>query len=232
VKLLEQHGGVPCATAAGLYRQTERARKMLAGEAPYRLERGGTLAEELLWGAACGGDPEIVRMALEHVDWPRDDPRWFEMLEQPLRLWAHGSGSANWDKTTYFICFRLLLERCDPNVRGRTSGYGGFGLTILHGIAGARRHLTADDRLAFATAALDAGARLDLRDHVLKSTALGWACRWGRIELVRLFLHRGADAVEADAEPWATPEAWAGRKGHADVLAMLQAHRAGGPSPL
>ena len=55
-------------------------RKMLSGEAPYRMDGvgGETVAEQLLWGAACGGDPEIVRMALERVDWPRDDPRWFD----------------------------------------------------------------------------------------------------------------------------------------------------------
>ena len=34
--------------------------------------------------------------------------------------------------------------------------------------------------------------------------SLGWACRWGRIELVKLLLDRGADPVEAEAEPWAT----------------------------
>ena len=55
---------------------------MLAGEAPYRMDGvgGETVAEQLLWGAACGGDPEILRMALERVDWPRDDPRWFAVL--------------------------------------------------------------------------------------------------------------------------------------------------------
>jgi hypothetical protein len=31
-----------------------------------------------------------------------------------------------------------------------------------------------------------------------------WACRWGRIELVSFYLERGADALEADAERWAT----------------------------
>ena len=94
---------------------------MLAGEAPHRLARNGTLAEELLWGAAMGGDPEIVRMALDRVDWSRDDPRWFEMLEQPLRFWAHGSVAAGWDRTTYLACFHLLLERCDANIRGRVT---------------------------------------------------------------------------------------------------------------
>jgi len=226
IKLLEQYGGVPTATTAGLYRQTELARKMLAGDAPYRLERNATLAEELLWGGACGGDSTIVRLALEQVSWPRDDPRWFEMLEQPLRLWTHGSGSADWDRTTYLDCFRLLLERCDPDIRGRMTDERGFGLTVLHGIAGSREHLTPEDRAAFATAALDAGARLDLRDDLLKSTPLGWACRWGRLELVKLFLERGADPVEADAEPWATPEAWANKKKHEAVLTVLRAYGA------
>jgi ankyrin repeat protein len=227
VALLERHGGVPTATSAGLFRQTVLAKRMLAGDARYRLERNATLAEELRWGAACGGDPEIVRLALDRVDWPREDARWFEILEQPLRMWAYGSGSADWDRTTYLECFRQLLARCDPDLRGRVTDRWQFGLTILHGIAGSRSHLTSDDRAAFAAALLDAGARLDLRDGLLKSTPLGWACRWGRVELVSLFLERGADALEPDAEPWATPEAWAAKTNHTAVLDLLQRHRTG-----
>lgn len=224
VALLERYGGIACATTAGLYRQTDLARKMLAGEAQFRLDGvgGDTLAEQLLWGAACGGDPEIVRMALQHVDWDRHDPRWFTVLEQPLRIWGHGSGSEHWDRGTYLKCFRLVLERCDANIRGRPQDEGQFGLTILHSVAAAREHLTAEERIAFATTLLDAGARLDIRDNLLKSTPLGWACRWGRVELVRLFLDRGADAVEADAEPWARPAAWARKAGHDDILALLR----------
>ena len=99
-------------------------------------------------------------------------------------------------------------------------------MTILHSVAGARGHVTEEDRVAFATALLQAGARLDLRDRLLASTPLGWACRWGRTELVRLFLAHGADSVEADAEPWATPLAWAQKMGHSHVLEVLRAHGA------
>jgi ankyrin repeat protein len=226
IDLLARYGGVPCATTAGLYRRTELATKMIAGEAPYRLERGGTLAEELLWGAACGGDPEIVKLALDGVDWRRDDPRWFEILEQPLRVWRHGQPSQNWDRSTYLTCFRLVLERCDPNLRGRADGPRPFRLTILHSVCGARDHVTVEELLAFATVSLDAGTRLDLRDDLLKSTPLGWACRWGRLELVDLLLARGADPLEADAEPWATPRAWAKKTKHNDVLILL--HQNGG----
>ncbi len=226
VELLERYGGVPAASTAGLYRQTKLARKMLAGEAKYRIEdeEQETLAQQLLWGGACGGDPEIVRMALERLDWPRDDRRWFPMLEQPLRIWTHGSSGRDWDRGTYLTCFRLLLERADPNILGRATEDVGFGLTILHSVAGSREHVTADERVAFATMLLDAGARLDIRDNLLKSTPLGWACRWGRIELVKLLLERGADPVERDAEPWATPRAWAEKMGYADSLAELEKH--------
>jgi ankyrin repeat protein len=228
VELLERYGGVACATTAGLYRQTSLAKKMLAGESPYRLERGETLPEELLWGAACGGDAEIVRVALNLVDWPRDDPRWFSILEQPLRIWRHGSISAEWDRSTYLECFRLLLARCNPNILGRMDEPAPFGLTILHSVAGSREHVTAAERVAFATMLLDAGARLDIRDNLLKSTPLGWACRWGRIELVKLFLERGADPDEDDAEPWATPNAWAAKMKHEALLTVLQSGGAHG----
>ena len=151
---------------------------MLAGEARFRLDSaaGESLGEQLLWGGACGGDPEIVRLALERVDWARDDPRWFTMLEQPLRTWTHRSIGEAWDKTTYLTCFRLLLERCDPNLRGRPTDGGQSGLTTLHNIV-ARGGMAPEERVAFAPAILDRGARLDIRDNLLKSTPLGWACR-------------------------------------------------------
>ena len=95
-------------------------------------------------------------------------------------------------------------------------------MTILHSVAGSREHMTAEERLAFATLLLDAGARPDIRDNILKSTPLGWACRWGRVELVKLLLEHGADPVEADAEPWATPRAWAEKMGRHEVLALLR----------
>jgi hypothetical protein len=222
--LLMRYGGAPNATSAGLFRQTELARRMISGEAKYRLDGvgGETLHEQLLWGSACGGDPEIVRMALAGVTWPRDDPRWFTALEQPLRIWAHGDVGKTWDRKTYLECFRLVLERCDPNLRGRPTDNQQFGLTMLHSVAGSREHLTADERVAFATMLLDAGARLDLRDNLLRSTPLGWAARWGRAELVQLFLSRGADPREPDAEPWARPLAWAERMGHAEIAAALR----------
>jgi hypothetical protein len=165
VELLRRYGGVAEASTAGLFRQTELARKMLAGEVNYGTEGvgGDTMAEQMLWGAACGGDPEIVRMAIERVDRPRSDIWWFHILEQPLRIWNHGSTMADkpeWDRGTYLTCFRLILERCDPNLRGRVGDEGRFGLTILHSVAGSREHVTPEERVGFATALLDAGARL------------------------------------------------------------------------
>jgi ankyrin repeat protein len=216
VELLQRYGGVPQATTAGLFRQTELARKMLAGEAKYGSEGvgGDTLAEQLLWGGACGGDAEIVRMALEHIDRPSNHLWWFHIMEQPIRMWSDGGAQLD--------CLKLILKRCDPNILGRPGD--DFNLTILHSVAGARPHVTAEQRLAFATALLDAGARIDLRDGVLNSTPLGWACRWGQIELVELLLQRGADPVETEAEPWATPKAWAEKMGHGAILSLLEAH--------
>jgi ankyrin repeat protein len=76
----------------------------------------------------------------------------------------------------------------------------------------------------FAQMLFDVGARLDLRDELLKSTPLGWACRWGRVHFVKLLLAQGADPVEADAEAWATPAAWAQKMGHGRVLEVLREH--------
>jgi ankyrin repeat protein len=213
IELLQSYGAKPGVDTAGHYRLTDMARDLLQqGLSSEELE-------ELLWAAACGGDPEIVRLALERIGWPRGDPRWYQILEQPLRLWNHGPwfwANPELDRGAYLACFGLVLRRCDPNLRGR------FGMTILHDLAASRKHMTPAEGVAFATLLLDAGARMDIRDGLLHSTPLGWACRWGRVELVELLLSRGADPVESEAEPWATPAAWAQKHGHDAVLAVLR----------
>ena len=113
--------------------------------------------------------------------------------------------------------FRLILERCDPNLRAGESGQ-----TMLHEVI-ARDHGVG---VSLASILLDAGAHTDARDEFLKSTPLGWACRWGRVELVKLLLARGADPIEPEAEPWATPLAWAERRQHAEIASILREHGA------
>jgi ankyrin repeat protein len=210
VKLLERHGGFLDAISAGYARQTEAAKQLLADEAAGRLRPGAvtpgkTVSEDLLWTAAGGGDAEILRLALERIDWPRQDPRWLYPLWQAF--------TCDGGIRRGLVCFRLLLARADSN-------QSDSGRTMLHTVVarGEKKHVP------YARMLLDAGARVDIRDDLLGSTALGWACRWGRVHFVKLLLERGADPVEADAEPWATPSAWAQKMRHDKVLEVLREH--------
>lgn len=78
------------------------------------------------------------------------------------------------------------------------------------------------EALEFGRLLLDAGADLTLRDPLLQSTPLGWACRNGRRVLVELMIERGAAVNEPDAEEWATPLAWATKMGHEEIAALLR----------
>src|SRR5262249_55624921 len=119
----------------------------------------------------------------------------------------------------YLTCFKLLLQRSGPPNQSLR-----FGATLLHEIVMMGEHVTVDEQLAFAEAAVDAGAQMKARDDLLKSTPLGWACRWGRTAMIQFFLDRGADPLEADAEPWARPAAWAAKMGHSNIAQLLAAH--------
>lgn len=206
IALMEQHGAKLDPGSAGYARQVEMARKMLVGEIDAPIEpndfSGHTVAEQLLWGGASSSCVEIVQMALEHVDMPPEDLRWFGMLWRPL---------TSDDNAESIECFRLILERCGPH-----HILDPYGQTMLHE-AMSRNAIQAQTMLL-----LDAGARFDVRDRFLKSTPLGWACRWGRTEYVKLLLARGADPIEADAEPWATPLAWARKKNRTDIVELLE----------
>jgi ankyrin repeat protein len=224
VELLRTRGGYVTPDTAALYRDTQRARQILMDE-----ERGtlppnltlteGSVVEDLLRFGGDGGAVEVVRMALQRVDWPRSDARWFRMLAAPLSFWHHipwlRAGNKELDRRGYLECFKLVLGACDANV------VGAFGRTILHEIAAMRDWITDDEVNAFVRAALEAGARTDSRDDILKSTPLGWACRWGRIGLVRLMIEHGAVVEEKDAETWAQPLAWARKMGHNEIVSVL-----------
>jgi ankyrin repeat protein len=160
------------------------------------------LAEQMLW-AAGSCDPEIVRMCLPQVTRKPEDSWWNYVLMH----------------ATLPESFKLVLDHgVDPDV----AGVGGH--TTLHHLA--TTTVSDEHRITRATLLLDAGASLDKRDQLLKSTPLGWACRWGRIELVELYLERGADPVEADGELWARPLTWANKNGHAEIAQLLRARGA------
>jgi hypothetical protein len=74
-------------------------------------------------------------------------------MELPIRMWSGGGAQLD--------CLKLILERSDPHILRRSGD--GFNLTILHSIAGARPHVTVEERLAFATALLDAGVNRSSR---------------------------------------------------------------------
>jgi ankyrin repeat protein len=172
-------------------------------------------ARELVWSAGDHGCAAIVELALPHVPIPLDDTGWHWILIQPIR----GAGPDSAANDGHFQAMAALLRfGVNPNVRR-------FGATALHFAAAHHGGIGDEDRARFAAMLLDHGARLDLRDELLHSTPLGWACRWGRTAMAKLLIHytraRGASIDEPDAEPWATPKAWAEKMSRPDILRLL-----------
>lgn len=69
---------------------------------------------------------------------------------------------------------------------------------------------------------LEFGADINAVDEEYRSTPLGWAARNGLDDMVELLLARGADPNRA-GESWATPRAWAQRRGYVEIEAKLGA---------
>lgn len=65
------------------------------------------------------------------------------------------------------------------------------------------------------------GAQLNPIDEEYQSTPLGMAARWGHEDMVYFLLKQGADPNKAGA-PWATPLAWAKKRGHTAIESMLR----------
>jgi ankyrin repeat protein len=208
-RLLLERGAKPQPYMVAEAHDEAEARRLLESDA------SEALASELVWSAADNGCPAIVEMALKNLTWAPNDSRWHWVIIQPIR----GVGTNHPDHEGHFRCMDVLLRHgIDANVSR-------YGQTALHFVAARHGNVSGAERARFAAMLIDHGARLDLRDDMLKSTPLGWACRWGRKELVELLIARGAPVNEPEAEPWATPVAWAQKMGHGAVLEVLREHQ-------
>jgi ankyrin repeat protein len=130
-------------------------------------------------------------------------------------LMAHGARCpeiSKWGARYYFknyLTARFLLERgMNPN----HMNWRGF--TLLHDMA----H-TGD--VSKARLLIEHGADINRIDDEYRSTPLGYAARWGHVEVVKLLLDCGADPDKSGAS-WATPLAWARKKNHDDIENLLQ----------
>ena len=130
-------------------------------------------------------------------------------------LMAHGARCpdiSKWGARYYFknyLTARFLLERgLNPN----HMNWRGF--TLLHDMA----H-TGD--VSKARLLIEHGADINRVDDEYRSTPLGYAARWGHVEIVKLLLDCGADRNKSGAT-WSTPLAWARKKNHDEVELLLE----------
>ena len=63
---------------------------------------------------------------------------------------------------------------------------------------------TVEEIVAFAQILVDGGAEVNVLESQLHSTPLGWAARYGQLELCRFLLSCGAHPDKADFD-WARP---------------------------
>jgi ankyrin repeat protein len=169
---------------------------------------------------------EVEAMLKDHPELALDETAfWGEgILAMPAKdgdhhlleiLLAHGARCpdvSKWGARYYFknyLTARFLLERgMNPNHMNWRE------FTLLHDMA----H-TGD--VAKARLLIEHGADLNRIDDEYRSTPLGYAARWGQVELVKLLLDCGADPEKSGAS-WSTPLAWAQKKNHDEVVNVLQ----------
>ena len=169
---------------------------------------------------------EAERLLANHPELARDETAsWGEgilatpansanrkMLELLLRYGARVPDVSKWGRAYYFkhyaIAAFLMENGMNPN------HLTWHHVTLLHDMA-------QEGDIRKARLLLDHGADINPVEEEYCSTPLGLAARWGQRKMVAFLLERGADPNIAGA-PWATPLAWAQKKGHAKIEADLR----------
>jgi uncharacterized protein len=135
-----------------------------------------------------------------------------KMLELLMRYGARVPDLSKWGARYYFKHYETAAFLLENGMNPDHMNWRCF--TLLHDMA-----YTGDLRKVGLL--LDHGAEINPLDDDYSSTPLGYAARWGRQEIVALLLDRGADLNKAGGS-WATPLAWARKKGHSSIETMLR----------
>jgi ankyrin repeat protein len=182
---------------------------------------------EMVWASAFCNNLPLLELVLPRLIALQDqltatELNWADLLYQPMRMQGPVDfvRPADYQDSNRFTIMRMMLE-----ASGQANARGRLGLTSLHFVAarsGDRGHqLDPEKRNRFAKLLLENGADPALRDEMLCASALGWACRYGRLELVRLLLAHGVPVEEPDTPTWAQPRAHATRHGFTEILTLL-----------
>jgi uncharacterized protein len=135
-----------------------------------------------------------------------------EMIELLMSYGARVPAILKWTQFYYFERFDaaefMMQKGMNPNVMSWQR------VTILHDMA-------QKGFIDKAELLIKYGADLNLIDDAYQSTPLGLASRWGQTEMVKYLLSAGTDKTKAGAE-WATPLAWAKKKGHFEIEEILK----------
>jgi len=140
------------------------------------------------------------------------------LVELLIRFGARVPELSKWGRFYYFKHDDIAAYLLENGMSPRHMSW--LGVTLLHDMA-------QSGDLTKARLLLDRGADINAIDDEYRSTPLGMAARWGQRKMVGFLLERGADANKAGAA-WATPLAWARKKGHASVASDLMAAGARG----
>jgi len=173
-------------------RQHDEVEAMLQDRPELALDETAFWGEGILAMPAKDGDHHMLEILMDHGARCPDVSKW---------------GARYYFKN--YLTARFLLERgMNPN----HMNWRGF--TLLHDMA----H-TGD--LPKARLLIEHGADINRVDDEYRSTPLGYAARWGHVEIVKLLLDCGADPDESGAT-WSKPLAWARKKSHDEVENLLQ----------
>jgi ankyrin repeat protein len=133
------------------------------------------------------------------------------MLKILMDYGARVPDVSKWGARYYFKHYETAAFLLDKGMSPNHMNWREF--TLLHDMA----H-TADSSKA--SLLIRYGADVNYVDDEYRSTPLGYAARWGHVEMVKLLLDSGADPNKSGA-PWSTPLSWARRKHHARVETLL-----------
>jgi len=133
------------------------------------------------------------------------------MLEILMDYGARVPDVSKWGARYYFKHYETAAFLLDKGMNPNHMNWREF--TLLHDMA----H-TADSSKA--SLLIRYGADVNYVDDEYRSTPLGYAARWGHVEMVKVLLDSGADPNKSGA-PWSTPLSWARRKHHAQVETLL-----------